>query len=166
MNNQEVKSAINDFRRAFKEDLGAMFAYGEKTASAQSGGFSIDEESIGINWVDRTSSGESLYCTAQIANQEELLEAGLSQNSTGIVTCIYEDILDLQQDRDVQGNLFMSKELMLDDVIVVFLNGYKQYYRIVDFNFAFQLKNTYIFIKFGVIDMRESELDGNVYTTN
>lgn len=157
MNTQEIKSAINDFRKSYRDDLGARLVYGQKT-STSSGGFSIDENTSTYTWVDKTTSGDDLYCTVSVATTEELVEAGLSQKCTGIVTCIFEDILDVQP-IDINGGKSISKQAILDDVILVFLNGYRQYYRIVDFSFAFQLKNTYIFMKFGVIDVKEGEID-------
>jgi hypothetical protein len=158
MNIQEVKSAINDFRNAFRDDLGAKFVYGKKT-STQSGGFSIDERDTTYEWVDKSSTGVEMYCTTSLATSEELIESGLNQNCTGIVTCIYEDVLSIQP-TGTDGQPKIKKEDILDDVILVFMEGFKRYYRIVDFSFAFQLKDSYIFIKFGVVDVEEVEIDG------
>lgn len=157
MNRTEVQSAINDFRKAFKDDLGTRFVYGKKKTST-GGGFSIDEENIAYWWFSTTSKGQQLYGTLSVATDEALMEAGLNQKSTGIFTCIYEDILDLQEIDPKTNKPFLDKQELLDDYILVFTHGYVRYYRIVDFSFAFELRDTYIFMKFGVVDVEEKEI--------
>ena len=150
MNIQEVRAAINDFRKAFRDDLGSPVAYGKRTFAPYSGGFSIDERDVELNWFLETSKNIKLYGTSTLASEEDLRDAGLNTNCTGIVTCIYEDILDLQPVDETTGTKLFIRENLLDDKLRVILNGAEIEFNIIDYTFAFQLRDTYIFIKFGV----------------
>jgi hypothetical protein len=150
MNNQEVRSAINDFRKAFRYDLGAPLRYGKRVTS-KSGGFSIDRRKQTLEWVDKTPTSIPLYGTVKSASQEMLVEAGLDVKSTAVITAIYEDILSIQTSGDLSE--------VLDDYIETSIKGIKQVYRIIDFNFAFQLKDTYVFVKFGVVELSKEEVE-------
>jgi hypothetical protein len=150
MRRQEVESAINDFRLAFRDDLGSPFHYG-RLVQSKSGGFSIDGKQTTVEWVTETSKKTPLYCTLTMGTKEELMESGLRQDSKGILTCIYEDILDVQP-ANVSLEKVISKKAILDDVVKVFLNGETIVYKIIDYAPAFQLKDTFIFLKFGVVD--------------
>jgi hypothetical protein len=151
MRRQEVESAINDFRLAFRDDLGCPFHYG-RLVQTKSGGFSIDTKQSTVSWISQTSKKQPLYCTITTGTKEELMESGLKQDSKGIITCIYEDILDIQPE-DANMKKFINKKIILDDVVKVFLNGETIVYRIIDYAPAFQLKDTFIFLKFGVVDV-------------
>lgn len=153
MNPQEVKSAINDFRVAFAEDLGSQFFYGKRTLVKPTDGFYIDKKTETTDWVGKTPETQrSLYCTSKTATVEEIEKAGLNKRCTGIVTCIYEDILELQPLND-QGVRTLKRDNILKDNLMVVFNGVEETYQILDYTFAFQLRDTYIFIKFGVVSL-------------
>lgn len=153
MNPQEVKSAINDFRVAFREDLGSRFFYGKKVIEKPTEGFFIDKKKETIEWVEETpDTHRNLYCTSKTATVEEIEKAGLNKRCTGIVTCIYEDILEIQPP-DYNGSQALKRDNVLKDVIKVSFNGVEETFQILDYTFAFQLRDTYIFIKFGVVSL-------------
>lgn len=153
MNRQEVLSAINDFRVAFGEDLGSRFFYGKRTLEKPTDGFYIDKKKETIEWVPETpETHRRLYCTSKTATVEEIEKAGLNKRCTGIVTCIYEDILEIQPPNS-DGVKKLNRDNVLKDVLRVEFNGVEVSYQILDYTFAFQLRDTYIFIKFGVASL-------------
>jgi hypothetical protein len=150
MNDQDVQSAIADFRKSWKEDLGCRVRYGKRSV-VPSGGFSIDKNTIEtISWLDTTPKGD-LYATVKSMSKEELIDCGMNTSCTAVITCIFEDILSLQD--DIGGTKRLVKEKLINDKIQVLTKGVKQTFDIVDFQFAFQLRDTYVFLKLGVVNV-------------